>query len=77
MAVVPEPEDSNEELAKTVWLALKKYPFVNQDRIRVSAKNAVVTLESDVPSTAQKEMTEFDAWYVFGVDKVVNKLEVR
>lgn len=24
-----------------------------------------------------KEMAEFDAWYVFGVDKVVNKLAVE
>jgi osmotically-inducible protein OsmY len=24
-----------------------------------------------------KEMAEFDAWYVFGVDKVVNKLIVE
>ncbi len=24
-----------------------------------------------------REMAEFDAWYVFGVDKVANRLEVR
>jgi osmotically-inducible protein OsmY len=43
----------------------------------VGAKQSVVTLEGDVPSAPQKEMAEFDAWYVFGVDKVVNRLEVR
>jgi len=38
---------------------------------------AVVTLEGDAPSAPQKEMAEFDAWYVFGVDKVDNRMEVR
>lgn len=70
-------EDSDEELAKAVRLALKKDPFVNVDRIHVSARNGIVTLEGDLPTAAQNEMAEFDAWYVFGVDKVINKLEVR
>ncbi len=77
MEVVPPQEDSDEELAKAVRLVLKKDPFVNAERIRVSVKKAVVTLEGDLPSVAQKEMAEFDAWYVFGVDTVVNRLEVR
>jgi osmotically-inducible protein OsmY len=34
-------------------------------------------LESYAPSAPQKEMAEFDAWYVFGVDKVMNRFEVR
>ena len=77
MEVVPEQADSDEEMAKAVRIVLKKDPFVNGERVRVRAKNAVVTLEGDVPSVPQKEMAEFDAWYVFGVDKVVNHLEVR
>lgn len=77
MAVEPPQDDSDEEITKTVRAVLKKDPFVNVDRIRVSTHKAVVTLEGDVPSEAQKEMAEFDAWYVFGVDKVINKLEVR
>lgn len=77
MEVVPEQADSDEEMAKAVRIVLKKDPFVNGERVRVSAKNAVLTLEGDVPSVPQKEMAEFDAWYVFGVDKVVNRLDVR
>jgi osmotically-inducible protein OsmY len=77
MEVVPEQPDSDEELAKAVRVVLKKDPFVNGERIRVSAGNAVVTLDGDVPSTAQQEMAEFDTWYVFGVDKVLNHLEIR
>ena len=77
MDILSDEPDSAEELAKAVRIVLKKDPFVNGDRIRVTAKQWVVTLVGDVPSAPQKEMAEFDAWYVFGVDKVVNRLEVR
>lgn len=77
LAVEPPQEDSDEELAKTVRVVLKKDPFVNEERIRVSACRGVVTLEGDAPSKEQREMAEFDAWYVFGVDEVINQVEVR
>lgn len=77
MAVIPEQPDTDEEMAKAVRIVLKKDPFVNEERIRVSARQSLVTLEGDVSSVPQKEMAEFDAWYVFGVDKVVNNVAVR
>ena len=64
-------------MAKAVRIVLKKDPFVNEERIRVMAQRSVVTLEGNVSSAPQKEMAEFDAWYVFGVDQVINRLEVR
>ncbi len=77
MEVVPDQPDSDDELAKAVRLVLKKDPFVDGERIRVTAKQSIVTLDGDAPSAPQKDMAEFDAWYVFGVDKVVNRMEVR
>lgn len=77
MEVLPLQDDSDEEMAKAVHLVLEKDPFVNVERIRVGVKKAVVTLEGDAPSAPQKEMAEFDAWYVFGVERVDNRLEVR
>ena len=77
MEVVPDQPDSDEEMAKAVRIVLKKDPFVNADRIRVAAQRSIVMLEGDVPSAPQRDMAEFDAWYVFGVDKVVNHIEVR
>ncbi len=77
MEVAPPEEDSDDQVTKAVRLALKRDPFVNVDRIRVSTRNSVVTLEGNAPTDTQKEMAEFDAWYVFGVDNVINKLEVR
>jgi len=77
MEVVPDQPDSDEEMAKAVRAVLKKDPFVNEERIHVSARQSVVVLEGDAPSVPQKEMAEFDAWYVFGIDKVVNHVEVH
>lgn len=77
MEVVPSQPDSDGEIAKAVGIVLKKDPFVNEERIRVMAQRSVVTLEGDVLSAPQKEMAEFDTWYVFGVDKVINRLEIR
>lgn len=77
MEVVPNQPDSDEEIAKAVRIVLKKDPFVNEERIRAMGQQSVVTLEGDVPSALQKTMAEFDAWYVFGVDKVINRLEIR
>jgi osmotically-inducible protein OsmY len=74
MEVVPLQEDSDEEIAKAVRLVLEKDRFVNAERIRVTVKQAVVTLEGDATSAPQEEMAELDAWYVFGVDKVDNRL---
>jgi len=62
MEVVPLQEDSDEEMAKAVRLVLGMDPFVNAERIRVTVKKSVVTLEGDAPSAPQKEMVELDAW---------------
>ncbi len=77
MAVEPPQDDSDREVINAVQVALKKDPFVNADRIHVSAANFVVTLEGEVSTDVQRNMAEFDAWYVFAVDRVVNRLEVR
>lgn len=77
MAVEPPEEDNDDEITDAVRMVLEKDRLVNQDQIHVSTKNSVVTLEGEAPSELQKDMAEFDAWYVFGVDKVVNKLQVR
>jgi len=77
IAEVPPEEDNDGEVADAVRLALEKDVFVNAGQIRVSARNSVVTLDGLVPTEAEKDMAERDAWYVFGVDGVVNRLGVR
>jgi osmotically-inducible protein OsmY len=77
IAVVPDEEDSPDAIEEAVRLALEKDPFVNATQIRVGARHAVVRLTGIVPTDAEREMAEYDAWYVFGVGDVVNKIAVR
>jgi osmotically-inducible protein OsmY len=37
----------------------------------------VVWLDGTVPREAEVKLAEDNAWYVFGVDRVVNRLTVR
>lgn len=77
LAVEPPEQDTDDEITDAVRLALEKDPFVNASQLHVSTANSVVTLEGVVSSEAEKDMAEFDAWYVFAVDDVKNDIEVR
>lgn len=77
MEVEPPEEDNDKELLDTVRLVLTRDPFVDADQIRVSAQRSVVTLEGLVINDVQRRAAENDAWFVFGVDKVVNKLKAQ
>jgi len=77
LVVEPPEEDSDDEMTDALRLVLEKDPFVNADQIRVTSNNRTVTLEGLVSSEAESEMAEQDAWYIFGVDRVINKLDVR
>ena len=52
-------------------------PFVSASQVRTMTRNSVVTLLGQVPKQSEREMAEADAWYVFGVNAVINELEVR
>lgn len=77
IAETPPEEDNDDEVSDAVRIALEKDVFVNASQIRVSTKEYVVTLDGLVPTEAEKDMAERDAWYVFRVDKVVNRLVVK
>ena len=56
-----------------------RHPVVGDDAYGgpgLGTVDAVVTLAGLVPSESEREMAEWDAWYVFGVDRVHNKIEV-
>lgn len=74
--VVPDEIDSDHEITDAVRLALEKDRLVDEGRIGVSTRDRVVTLEGTVGSDRVREMAELDSWYVFGVDGVVNRLEL-
>ncbi|HSF29281.1 MAG TPA: BON domain-containing protein [Candidatus Tectomicrobia bacterium] len=77
LAVEPSEEDSDDEVTDAVRLVLEKDRFIKADQIRVRTRERVVTLEGLVSSATIRDMAEFDAWYVFGVDRVVNRLQVQ
>jgi osmotically-inducible protein OsmY len=76
LEVDPPEEDNDDEVTDAVRLVLEKDPFVNASQIRVSCRDFVVTLEGLVPNPLEREMAEDDAWFVFRVDKVINKIAV-
>jgi len=77
IAVEPPEEDSPDAIEDAVALVLDRDPFVDGSQIRVGVRHAVVHLTGLVPTESERDMAEFDAWYVFGVDKVINDIEVR
>ena len=72
--VKPSEEDNDDEITAAVAIALEKDRLVTADSIKVSTRNSVVTLEGVAPNRRQAEMAEADAWYIFGVDGVINHL---
>jgi len=76
LEVVPPEEDNDDEINDAVKIILDKDPFVDDVQILVITRNRIVTLEGVVTSEGEKDMAEFDAWFVFGVDRVINKLEI-
>lgn len=77
IAVEPIQEDRAAEVVDAVRLALEKDAFVDAGQIRVDCQQYVVSLSGLVQSEAEREMAEFDAWAVFGVDQVINHIEIQ
>ncbi|HTR15865.1 MAG TPA: BON domain-containing protein [Acetobacteraceae bacterium] len=77
IGVTPPERDSEAAITDAVLQVLEKDPFVDAASIRVHTRQRVVNLDGTVPREAELEFAESDAWYVFGVDKVINRLAVR
>lgn len=77
LAVVPAEEDNDAEIVDALHLVLEADPYVHAERIGVGSTGRVVTLEGVVASQSEKARAEMDAWYLYAVDGVVNRLEVR
>lgn len=76
LGVTPPEPDTDEELTEAVRVALEKDPFVNAGQIRVYTEDAEVELDGFVSTDTEREMAEYDAWYVFGVDRVFNYIRL-
>jgi osmotically-inducible protein OsmY len=77
IGVIPTEADSEAAVTDAVRQILEKDPFVNAESIIVNTRQGVVYLDGTVPREAERKLAEDDAWYVFGIDRVVNRLDVR
>jgi osmotically-inducible protein OsmY len=77
IAVEPEEEDGPTRLEEGVRTALEKDPYIDASQVRVGVRERVVHLTGLLPSPEQREMAERDAWYVLGVNDVIDDIEVR
>ena len=76
IGVTPPEPDSEAAVTDAVLQVLERDPFVNAESIHVFTRRGVVTLDGSVPREAERKLAEDDAWYVFGVDRVINRLSV-
>lgn len=67
--------DGPDRMAGAVHTVLERDPYIEAGQIKVGVRGRVVRLTGWLPSTAQARMAENDAWYVFGVDNVLNEIE--
>lgn len=76
LGVEPPEEDNDGEILDALRLVLEKDPFVEATQVAATCTDAVITLRGLVGDDRQKDLIEFDAWYLFGVDRVINELQV-
>jgi osmotically-inducible protein OsmY len=76
LEVRPDYEDRDEEISESLELVLEADPLVDRSQIRMSCRDRTVILEGSVPTGQQKRRAELDAWALYGVERVVNRLQV-
>lgn len=76
LGVLPPEDDNDDELSDAVRVVLEMEPFVDAAQVSVQSTGGVVTLRGCVLTSLQREIAERDAWWVFGVEDVVDELEV-
>jgi hypothetical protein len=75
ITVDPPEEDAPILIEEAVRIALDKDPLFDASQIRVGVRGRTVRLTGWVPTPAERDAAEWDAWYVFGVDDVINEIE--
>jgi len=75
--VQPPEDDSEDEVLDALRLVLETDPLVQAGQVRASCRDYVVTLDGFVRTDAERRRAEDDAWCVFAVDDVINRIEVR
>lgn len=77
LEVAPPEEDNDAEVVDALRLVLEMDPLVQAEQITARCDGYVVTLAGCVRTGEERRRAELDAWSLFAVDKVINRIEVR
>lgn len=75
--VIPEEEDTDDEICDAVRIVLEKDPVVPAIQLVVTVKNGIVTLDGLVANQEEKKFAVFDVWYLSGVKDVIDQIKVE
>ncbi|MFQ5442785.1 MAG: BON domain-containing protein [Thermodesulfobacteriota bacterium] len=81
LIVEPPEKDTDEEIIDALRIVLEKDRLVDAGGVsiivRVRVRDWTVTLDGVVRSGAEKKAVEEDAWYIWGVNEVINNIIVE
>jgi osmotically-inducible protein OsmY len=77
LVVRPDEEDNPDQIEEAVRVVLERNRSVDAAQIKVGVRGTVVRLTGLVHSNEERQAAERDAWAVFGVDDVIDEIEVR
>ena len=77
LEVEPPEQDTDDEIADALKIIFDKDSLIDAGAIKISTRNCVVTLEGTAKSEAEKDAAEEDAWYTWGVNDVINRINVE
>jgi osmotically-inducible protein OsmY len=75
LEVTPPEEDNDQEITDAVRMVQEKDPFVHASQLAVNTSKGIVTLQGYVASKEEKKLAALDAWYVSGVQDVVDQIQ--
>ncbi|MGZ8218666.1 BON domain-containing protein [Methylomagnum sp.] len=74
--VVPPEQETDDELADAIRMVMEKDPLVRADQLQIKAQHGQVTLAGTLLSNEERYLAVQDAWYVPGVQDVVDGILV-
>lgn len=77
LEVAPPEQDTDDEVSDALRIIIEKDSLIDASAINISARNWIVTLEGSAKSEAEKNAAEEDAWYTWGVNDVINRINVE
>lgn len=77
IVVEPEENDSPDQIEEAIRIILDRNPSVDAAQIRVGVRGRLVRLTGLMHSEGARANAEDTVWSVFGVDDVLNEIEVR